>query len=164
MESRPHADVCSHDLSAAVGTVGIPRERPRVLEVRTVEHLEHHDRALLELKPDAHGAETTFLTREPRMAHPVLPERIAHHPNVSRTLQFVQRECWVARMDTRTHGEVIHSRRHKIVSLCFLLIEDPTTPRHRAVTSEMNNEKKGPEAFGPRARNMFAMIPLRPPT
>ena len=52
MESRPHADVCSHDLSAAVGTVGIPRERPQIHEVRTVEHLEHHDRALLELKPD----------------------------------------------------------------------------------------------------------------
>ena len=45
MESRPHADVCWHDLSATVGTVGIPRERPRVREVRTVEHLEHHDRA-----------------------------------------------------------------------------------------------------------------------
>ena len=71
MESRPRTDVCSHDLSAAVGTVGIPRERPRVREVRTVEHLEHHDRALLERKPDGHGAETTFLTREPRMAHPV---------------------------------------------------------------------------------------------
>ena len=67
MESRPHADVCSHDLSAAVGTVGIPQ----VHEVRTVERLEHHDRALLELKPDAHGAETTYLTREPRTAHPV---------------------------------------------------------------------------------------------
>ena len=71
MGSRPRADVCSHDLSAAVGTVGIPRERPRVREVRTVEHLEHHDRALLELKPDAHGAETTYLTRDPRTAHPV---------------------------------------------------------------------------------------------
>ena len=71
MGSRPRADVCSHDLSAAIGTVGIPRERPRVREVRTVEHLEHHDRALLERKPDAHVAETTFLTREPRMAHPV---------------------------------------------------------------------------------------------
>ena len=48
-----------------------------------------------------------------------LPERIAHHPNVSRTLQFVQRQCWVARMDTRTHGEVIHSRRHKMSHSVF---------------------------------------------
>ena len=35
----------AHDLSAAVGTVGIPREGPRVRQVRIVEHLEHHDRA-----------------------------------------------------------------------------------------------------------------------
>ena len=69
MESRPHADECWHDLSATVGTVGIPRERPQIREVRTAKHLEHHDRALLERKSDAHGAETTFLTREPRMAH-----------------------------------------------------------------------------------------------
>ena len=43
-----------------VGTVGIPRKRPRVREVRTVEHLEHQDRALLELS-DSESPETLLL-------------------------------------------------------------------------------------------------------
>ena len=117
MESRPHADVCSHDLSAAVGTVCIPRERPRVREVRTVERLEHQDRALLELN------------------------QIAHYPNVSRTLEFMQRGCWV-RLDTRTHGEVIHSRRHKMFHSVFCSLKIQRHHDNCAVTSEMKNEKK----------------------
>ena len=72
------------------------------------------------------GAQTRCTRRRNVVSHSgatdgtsCLPERMAHHPNVSRTLQFVQRERWVACLDTRTHGEVIHSRRHKMSHSVF---------------------------------------------
>ena len=47
------------------------------------------------------------------------------------------------------------------VPLCVLLAEDPTTSRHRAVTSEMKNEKKDKGHSVRGHDTMFSIIPLR---
>ena len=60
----------------------------------------------LELKPDAHGAETTFLTREPRTAHPVCLNALRIIPTCR-----------------ARYGEVIHSHRHKMSHSVFCLLK-----------------------------------------
>ena len=72
-------------------------------------------------------------------------ESVAHEPNVSHTLHFVQRGYRVARQETRTHNEKYWWVLSQDVPLSVLDIEEPTTSGHPAVNTNMENTSSRPE-------------------
>ena len=108
-----------------------------------------------------------LLTCEPQMANllavKALPMTLvcgACEPtNMFFTLQLVPRGCQAARQETRKHGKVRSSVLSHDVPRCVWRVEDPTTSRHRAITSGMKNEKKKRLTRAPWERQKFANFP-----
>ena len=108
--------------------------RPRALVVRTVKKSGPLG--------DQHDASTEFLIMLLQMTPLVCRESVAHEPNVSHTLHFVQRGFRVARQETRTHNEKYWWVLSQDVPLSVLDIEEPTTSGHPAGNTKMEDEKK----------------------
>ena len=72
-------------------------------------------------------------------------ESVAHEPNVSGTLHFVQRGYRVARQETRTHDEKYWWVLSHDVPLSVLDIEEPWTSGHPAVDTNVENTSSRPE-------------------
>ena len=124
--------------SVGIGAGSITGGRPRALVVRTVKKARPSRRSTRRRHGISHPYATTDDTSGFR-------ESVAHEPNVSHTLHFVQRGYRVARQETRTHDEKYWWVLSHDVPLSVLDIEETSTSGHPAVNTNMENTSSRPE-------------------
>ena len=107
-----------------------------------MQHLDPYSQALFRDHPGGHGADVEFLTREIRMANLVCMKALPMTLVCGALNQGTCYHTGVCHVDVKPHV-----RRHEIMAKCshkccqtmfrsLRRVEDPTTARHRAITSE----------------------------
>ena len=130
------------------------------MEMRTMQHLDAHSRALSEINQMDTAQTVELLTCEPQMANLLSVKALP--------MTLVCGACEPTNMFSHrssSHVDVrLHVRRQEISAKCAHecsqtmfhelcgAVEDPTTSPHRAITSDMKNEKKNVSTRAPSER------------